>query len=263
MRYFVNLLLLSAILSGQVTAQTNRINTKNTIGWYNYFGTIRLSNPVSLHTEYQWRRSNLITDWQQSLLRVGINYQVSPTMLFRVGYAWVETFPYGEIPQNIYGKDVTEHRIFQMMQLAHKESRVTFSHRFMLEQRWLGKYSAPQLTREDGFVFLNRFRYMYKTQFSLMSPTRQSTSPYLALYDEILIGFGKNVSVNIFDQNRLGGILGYRITPMITIEAGYINQIIQYGRQINGQSVFQYNRGVIMNANFTFDWRKKSSTNKQ
>lgn len=261
MRYFVNLLLLLGILTGQLSAQSNRIATYNTIGWYNYFGTIRLSNPVSLHTEYQWRRSNLITDWQQSLLRVGVNYQATPNILFRVGYAWAETFSYGEIPLNVYGKDFTEHRIFQMMQLVQKESRVTFSHRFMLEQRWLGKYSAPQLTREDAFVLLNRFRYMFKTQFSLVAPTRKSNSPYLALYDEILIGFGKNVSVNIFDQNRLGCILGYRFTPMFTIEAGYLNQIIQYSRQINGQSVFQYNQGVIINTNFTFDWRKKSGTN--
>ena len=182
---------------------------------------------------------------------------MNPNVLFRIGYAWVETFPYGEIPLNVYGKDFTEHRIFQMMQLTQKESRFTFSHRFMLEQRWLGKYSEPQLTREDVFVFVNRFRYLFKTQYALIPSSRKINSPYLALYDEILIGFGKNVSVNIFDQNRLGCILGYRISPRVNIEAGYLNQIIQYGRQITGQPVFQYNQGVIVNTNFSFDWRKK------
>ncbi|MBU3744200.1 MAG: DUF2490 domain-containing protein, partial [Sediminibacterium sp.] len=76
------LILLFGILPFKLLAQSNRINTHNTIGWYNYFGTFRLSNPISVHTEFQWRRNNLITDWQQSLLRVGINYQVNPTVLF-------------------------------------------------------------------------------------------------------------------------------------------------------------------------------------
>jgi len=257
MRHIFIALGLLVSLPFQLRAQSNRISTHNTIGWYNYFGTFRLSNPVSLHTEYQWRRNNLITDWQQSLLRVGVNYQVNSNVLFRIGYAWIETFPYGEITLNVYGKDVTEHRIFQMMQLTQKESRFTFSHRFMLEQRWLGKYTEPQLTREDVFVFVNRFRYLFKTQYALIPSSRKTNSPYLALYDEILIGFGKNVSVNIFDQNRLGCILGYRLTPKVNIEAGYLNQIIQYGRQITGQPVFQYNQGVIVNTNFSFDWRKK------
>lgn len=259
MRCSIIVIGLFGVLPCQLRAQSNRITTHNTIGWYNYFGTFRLSNPVSIHTEFQWRRNKLITDWQQSLLRVGVNYQANPNILFRVGYAWAETFSYGEIPLNVYGKDFSEHRIFQMMQLTQKESRFTFSHRFMLEQRWLGRYSAPQLTREDAFVFLNRFRYMFKTQYSFKSNSRNSNSPYLALYDEILIGFGKNVSVNIFDQNRLGVLLGYRFSSWINIEAGYLNQIIQYGRQINGQPVFQYNQGVIINSNFTFDWRKKKS----
>jgi hypothetical protein len=90
-----------------------------------------------------------------------------------------------------------------------------------------------------------------------MPSSRKTNSPYLALYDEILIGFGKNISVNVFDQNRLGCLLGYRISPRVNIEAGYLNQIIQYGRQIFGQPVFQYNQGVIINSNFSFDWRKK------
>lgn len=166
MRFNLILIGLFVILPFPLLAQTSRISTHNTIGWYNYFGTFRLSNPVSLHTEFQWRRNKIITEWQQSLLRVGVNYQASPNVLLRLGYAWAETFSYGEIPLNVYGKDFTEHRIFQMMQLIQKESKFTCYHRFMLEQRWVGKYTEPQLIREDAFIFLNRFRYMFKSQYS-------------------------------------------------------------------------------------------------
>ena len=73
--------------------QNNRLNTNNNIGWYNYFGTFKVSNKIGIHTEYQWRRNNFITDGQQSLLRVGVNYTLNPCVLFRVGYGWIETYP--------------------------------------------------------------------------------------------------------------------------------------------------------------------------
>ncbi|MCD9577029.1 DUF2490 domain-containing protein [Flavobacterium soyae] len=233
--------------------QNTRLNTKSTIGWYNTFGTFKLSEKFGLHTEYQWRRDNVITDWQQSLLRVGLNYNLNPRVLFRVGYAWIETFPYGEYPINGLGRDFTEHRIFEMIQLSHKEGIVDFSHRFMLEQRFVGRYSAASVTKEDEFPLFNRMRYMIRMQVPLKGSEIKDKTPYVALYDEIFVGFGKNVTNNVFDQNRLGVLLGYRFNKTVRIEAGYLNQILQFGRQINSQNVFQTNSGLIVNANFNID----------
>lgn len=236
-----------------VFCQNNRLNTSETIGWYNYFGTFKLNEKFGLHTEYQFRRDNIITDWQQSLLRVGVNYNLNPRVLFRAGYAWIETFNYGEIPINGFGKDFTEHRIFQMVQLSHKEGIVDLSHRFMLEQRFVGRYSNASLEREDEFPLLHRIRYMFRMQIPLRGKEIIDKTPYVALYDEIFIGFGKNVNANVFDQNRFGLLFGYRFNKNVRVEGGYLNQILQFGRQINGQNVFQNNHGIIINANFNFD----------
>lgn len=233
--------------------QNNRLNTNNNIGWFNYFGTFKVSEKFSIHTEYQWRRDNIIKDWQQSLLRVGVNYNLNPRVLFRVGYAWIETFPYGEYPINGLGRDFTEHRIFEMVQLSHKEGRVDFSHRFMSEQRFVGRYSSASITTEDEFPLLIRARYMMKLQVPLKGTEIKDKTPYISIYDEIFIGFGKNVNANVFDQNRIGILLGYKINKYVKIEGGYLNQILQLGRQINGTNVFQNNNGLILNANFNFD----------
>lgn len=240
-----------------VCAQNNRIATTEAIGWYNYFGTFRLSQKIGLHTEYQWRRDNVITNWQQSLLRVGVNYQANPRVLLRLGYAWIETFPYGEIPINGLGRDFTEHRLFQMIQLAHKEGRFDLSHRFMLEQRFVGRYSSANVEREDEFPLLHRMRYMFRAQVPLKGTELKDKTPYFAFYDELFIGFGENVNANVFDQNRIGLLLGYRANKHFRIEGGYLSQIIQFGRQIDGRNVFQYNNGLIINANFNFDLFKK------
>lgn len=237
--------------------QNNRLNTNNTIGWFNYFGTFKVSEKFSIHTEYQWRRTKTITDWQQSLLRVGVNYNLNPRVLFRVGYAWIETFPYGEYPINGLGRDFTEHRIFEMVQLSHKEGIVDFSHRFMLEQRFVGRYSSANETTEDEFPLLNRMRYMLRLNIPLKGKEIKDKTPYVSIYDEIFIGFGENVNANVFDQNRIGALLGYRFNKNVRIEGGYLNQILQFGRQINGQNVFQNNNGFIVNANFNFDLTTK------
>ena len=237
--------------------QNNRLNTDNNIGWFNYFGTFKITDNLGIHTEYQWRRDNIITDWQQSLLRVGVNYNLNPRVLFRVGYAWIETFPYGEYSINGLGRDFTEHRIFEMVQLSHKEGIIDFSHRFMLEQRFVGRYSSANQITEDEFPLLNRARYMFRLQIPLKGREIKDKTPYVAVYDELFVGFGKNVNANIFDQNRIGILLGYRFNKNVRIEGGYLNQILQFGRQINGQSVFQNNNGLIINTNLNFDLTKK------
>lgn len=237
-------------------AQNTRLHDYNTIGWYGLFTTTKLSDKFGIHAEYQYRRYNLLAGWQQSLLRVGANYSLNPRVLFRVGYAWAETFPYGEFPINGLGKDFTEHRIFEMVQLSQKEGIVDISHRFILEQRFVGRYSSADLEKEDEYPFLNRIRYMLRLQLPLIGKEIKDKTPYVAVYDEIFIGFGENVAANVFDQNRIGALVGYRFNKIWRIEAGYINQILQFGRTINGQNVFQHNNGLVINAFLNFDATK-------
>lgn len=233
-------------------SQCSRISNYNTIGWYNYFGTHKLHRKWGIHTEYQWLRNHLITHWQQSLLRVGVNYQLNSAVQLSLGYAWIETFAYGDIPLNGFGKNFTEHRLFQMATITDKVSVLEISHRFILEQQWIGRYSTANLLKEDVYPLLHRVRYMFRFQIPLKENATGNKIPYVAVYDEIFLGFGKNVNENIFDQNRFGLLLGYRFSSQFRIEAGYLNQILQLGRKVNGSNVFQYNNGLIINTNFNF-----------
>ena len=246
---FASLLSLFTIAS---FAQNTRITDPNTIGWLAYTGTIRLNQKWGLHTEVQLRRDRLASDPQQNLFRAGVNYTLNNKVGFRVGYALAETYNYGDIPLNNLGKQFTEHRIYQMATLNDKSGIFEFSHRFMLEQRWIGRYTNASLTKEDDFVYWNRMRYMFRTNIPLKGRTISDKTPYLAVYDEILIGFGKNVNENIFDQNRLAILLGYRFSPKARIEVGYLNQIAQLSREVNGRNVFQDNKGVLLSTILNF-----------
>ena len=245
------------LVFSSVFAQSTRIQDNNQIGWLGYFGTFKIAKQFSIHSEYQWRRDNYVNDKQQGLLRVGLNYQVNPKIQLRAGYAWIETYPYGDFPINGLGKDFTEHRIFQMVTLTDKISKVELLHRFMLEQRFVGRYTKPELIVEDDYLFLNRLRYMFRIQMPLKGNEIANKTPYVAAYNEIFIGFGKNVNENIFDQNRIGLLLGYKFNSNLRIEGGYLNQRVQLGREIDQRNVFQNNNGFVVNTVIGIDLTAK------
>jgi len=244
-------------LSICANAQNTRLSDDNLIGWWNQFATFKFNDKWSGHIEYQWRRDNWVNDWQQGLLRTGINYQLNKKVQLRAGYAWAQTFNYGDYPLQAAGKTFPEHRLYQMVTIADAIGRLEISHRFMLEQRWIGRFLNPASVKADDFVYLNRMRYMFRAQLPLNKPNMQDKTWYAAGYNEIVIGFGKNVNQNIFDQNRVAVMLGYRFNKTVRVEGGFLQQILQLGRQINGQNVFQYNNGTILNLYYTIDLRKK------
>ena len=76
------------------------------------------------------------------------------------------------------------------------------------------------------------------------------------MFISLFIGFGKNVNVNVFDQNRVAVLLGYKFSPSLRIEGGYLNQTVQLGREVNGRNVFQYNNGIILNTYLNLNLKK-------
>ncbi|ERM81807.1 hypothetical protein P872_07755 [Rhodonellum psychrophilum GCM71 = DSM 17998] len=247
------IILLALFFMGlSVQAQNNRLHDYNPVGWYAFFANYKLDDKWSLHGEFQWRREGFFPDPQQNLYRVGVNYAIHKQVVFRLGYAFADTYFYGNIPIQASAKIFPEHRTYQMVTISNPIGRVALSHRFMLEQRWVGRYVNPNLSKVDDYNFVNRIRYMARIQIPLVGPTLEDKEPYLAAYDEVMIGFGKYVNQNIFDQNRIGLLAGYQFSKSLRIEGGYLNQTAQFGRLIDGKSVFQHNTGFIVNTYFSF-----------
>lgn len=253
------LLGLALSLASPMQAQNTRLTDRNTIGWLTTTTTLRFAERWSGHLEYQFRRDELVKSWQQSLLRTGLSYQLNDKLTARAGYAWAQTFPYGDFPIQAAGLPFPEHRTYQMVTLSNPIGKVDVSHRFMLEQRWIGRLLTPQSEGPDEWVFANRLRYLARVQVPLGTPGAGGRGPYAAAYDEVLLGFGRNVNENVFDQNRLALLLGYRFGPSFRLEGGFLQQIVQLPREIGGRNVFQYNNGLLLNTVFTLDVRKAAS----
>ena len=200
-----------------IQAQT-RTHAYNTNAWLMYFGNHKFSSKMGLHAEVQWRRSDVFVENQQLLLRTGLDFYAKPDARFTIGYAFIETYPYGEFAVPLA---FPEHRIWQQLLLQQNLGNFKLAHRYRLEQRMIGNASTGQF--ENG-RYENRMRYMAKATINI---TNGEHPIFAALYDEVFINFGKDVGYNLFDQNRLYGAFGYTISPTLRIELGYLYQVAQ------------------------------------
>jgi hypothetical protein len=235
-------------------SQEQRLADHNNIGWLVYTGTFKLKNKISLHTEYQWRRVNSLKNWQQGLLRTGVNFAIRKDVSLNAGYAFAETFPYGDYPATTV---FPEHRIFEQVVIKNPVGKMDISHRFTLEQRFVGKVVIQNGSKETDFTFLNRMRYRLRSEIPFNSSKQGKNVWSIALLDEIFIGWGKNIGANIFDQNRLAVLIGYKINQNLKFEAGFLNQVLQQGKRVNDKPVFQYNNGFMMASHLSFDLAKQ------
>ena len=231
------------IFPGLSFSQDQRLADHNTIGWLVYTGTFKIKPKLAIHTEYQWRRVNGLKDWQQGLLRIGINYAVHKDVSLNAGYAFAETFPYGDYPNTTA---FPEHRLFEQVVLKQPINKLELSHRFTLEQRFVARVSFVNNQKTTDWNYLNRIRYRLRTEIPVNIKKGSTNKWRVILQDELFIGWGKNIGANIFDQNRIGLSLGYKLNKNIKLEAGYLNQILQQGKRINDKAVFQYNNGFMI-----------------
>lgn len=246
------------LLVGKLQAQV-RQPTYNNIAWGCYFGDHTIAEKWSIHTEYQWRRTAFGGSAQQSLARVGVNYQLHPKVMLTVGYGLIHTYSYGDLPisrLNSVGKAqiFPEHRIYQDVLVTDKIEKLDISHRFRLEQRYMGLFYDAENNRMAGkWKLFNRFRYRVRLAYPITEKW------YAHGYEEIFIGFGKDVGYNIFDQNRINLGFGYKFNKQAKIEAGYFSQIVQKPRMTNNLAVFEYNQGFLVAFVYNLDFRRKQN----
>ncbi|MDG2052423.1 MAG: DUF2490 domain-containing protein [Flavobacteriaceae bacterium] len=174
--------------------------------WLMYFGTNRISDNFSIHTEIQFRNYTITpNNVEQLLLRAGLNYHFSEKTTAAAGYAYIPSYV-NESEQN--SQEFEEHRIWQQFILTNKLERIKFEHRYRFEQRWVNQ------------DYKNRLRYRLMLFVPLNKPIIEKGTLFLGFYDEIFI----NIKESFFDRNRLYGALGYQINKDISIQTGMLHQ---------------------------------------
>jgi hypothetical protein len=76
---------------------------------------------------------------------------------------------------------------------------------------------------------------------------------FLAIYEEVFLGFGKDLGVNILDQNRLYAALGWKFSPKLNIQLGYLNHHVIKSDGLKHER----NHTLQLSCTYNFDFRKK------
>lgn len=171
--------------------------------WFMFFSTNRISEKMSIHAEAQYRTYEFGSNFNQLLLRTGLNYNISDNAMVTVGYGNITidgTFiePAGE-------ENVNENRIYQQFVLRNTVGKLKFSHRYRLEQRFINRPQGSNTTE-------HRARYFLRLTYPL------NDTWFLTAYDEVFI----NLQNDFFGQNRLYGALGYNVNQNVSLQMGYL-----------------------------------------
>ena len=233
--------------------------SKQTLAWTMYQGNHKLSKKWGLHTEYQWRRTDYYQHWQQSLLRIGLDYHLNANAFVSAGYGSIITFPYGEMPVS---HRFHENRIWEQFTQKSTIGRVDIQHRYRLEQRILDNYvkSDAEFVK-DGTVFRNRVRYRAMAFIPLNHKTMSDNTLFLNVNDEVFLGFGEGIGTNMLDQNRLQIALGWKFNVKCMLQIGYLNQFIVKNAKVSPTNTVldqaENNNTLTIGLSYHFDFSKK------
>ena len=184
-------------------ARAQETGEDNVGSWLMYFGTNQIADKWSIHTELQYRTYEVLSNFNQLLPRIGVNYHISDKAVVTLGYAYIPTDPTFEEPDG--EENITENRIFQQFVLKNNVGKFKFSHRYRLEQRFIDNPITGNDTQ-------HRARYLLRVTYPL------NETWFLTAYDELFI----NLQEPLFGQNRLYGAVGYNVNKNIALQFGYL-----------------------------------------
>ena len=205
-----------------ITSQAQENGEDKLGSWHMYFGTNQIADKWSIHTEAQLRYYEQAKNFNQLLLRTGLNYHINPNAIATAGYAYIETDPtfFEAALVDLDGQasdKISENRIFEQFILKNKVWELLFEHRYRLEQRFI--------TDSDLKTKSTQHRARYRLQ--MMVPLTDIF--FLNFYDELFI----NLQNEAFDQNRLYAAVGLNVTNNLSVQAGYLKnhfRTINYDR---------------------------------
>jgi hypothetical protein len=195
-----------------LSAQTIHENT----GWLAWFNSYKFSKHFGLTSDVQFRSAD---EWQyvrNILIRGGLTYHFNSKSNVTAGYAFVGS--YNRLPEPSKNS-LTENRIWEQYIYNLKFGQASLQNRLRLEQRFI--------ERQTEDIFAQRLRYFVRTILPLQKQKSSfSKGVFAAVQNEVFFNVQNKDRINnsFFDQNRLYGAIGYRFSPKVDLETGYMNQ---------------------------------------
>ena len=191
-----------------------------------------LNSNIKLHKRFGFAfdgQLRFVQDLQnyQHYLRNGLEVYITPKLsIVPVGYMYVWNFKYGKQPA-AYANN--EQRIWQQVLYRHSYKKLFFAHRFRMEERFIQKRHPGTNGEEvyDGYdTYLNRIRYRLQIQFPLNKPKIEPGAWFIGVFDELFYSWGKGITRNKPDQNRMYAAVGYQFNKRFSLQGGPFYQLL-------------------------------------
>ena len=170
--------------------------------WAMFFGNVRLSERISISPEVQYRTYEFGSNFNQLLLRTGVNWHITDKAFATLGYGYISTDTNFEEP--VGEENTLEHRLYGQFTIKNSLWKFKSTHRYRFEQRFI---DSP-----NGSDTQYRMRYLLRLTYPITNKW------FVSAYDEIFI----NLQEPLFSQNRLYAAVGYTFNKNITTQVGYL-----------------------------------------
>lgn len=234
-------LFLITIIAGKLSAQSARNVEHRYQTWLGYMTSTAFSEKWSWWNDIHWVFNNGFF-----IYRTGLTYNFPKTAI-TAGYA------YARLPLSADTKGLPrkEHRPWaQIIFTLPLNNNFSLTERVRYDARFRQDVAGGQL--QNSYTFTNRVRFQINIRKSIPQWTFYSNEPFVAIADEVLVNFGKNVVYNTFDQNRISLMVGIK-RKNIQYMIGYMNRFVQ---SANGHDYTQ-NNTLLLWVVQKFSLRKK------
>lgn len=190
-------------------------------GWFSSINSIRIKNKWGMQLDWALRTTDEWKNLQIFIVRSGLSYRFSDKLTAIVGF----NNNHSRVTVNNITGYVDEQQVWQQLFIRHRLGPLFTLHRPLLEERFIpiNAVNNNKIEVVDR-KFAVRARYLLRNQLPFKKQKTFTKGVYAATQQEILLNIGDNDFVNnrIFDQFRWFTGLGYRFSPKMDIESGYL-----------------------------------------
>ncbi len=188
----------------------SQAQTPETTGWFFLSHTQKVAKRWDILFDGQLRSAHRLLHVNTLLLRSAVNYNFNKNHSAALGYAFKGDWEH----DGKSAKYQPENRVYEQYLYSTKLLKAELTGRFRLEQRFVRE--------EDKYQFSQRARGFVALQIPLFANQDFSRGTYLNLQNELFVNVDHKDRVNnaFFDQNRLLGSAGYRLSKKMDAELG-------------------------------------------
>ena len=164
---------IALLLITLVTIQTTKAqeNGQDEFGsWMMFFGNARLSDKISISPEVQYRTYEFGSNFNQLLLRTGVNWHINKSTTASIGYGYISTD--GTFSEPTGEQNTLEHRLYGQFTSKNTLGKFKATHRYRFEQRFI---DSPI----SGNDIQYRVRYLLRVSYPIYKNTQKNGNTLL------------------------------------------------------------------------------------